>query len=324
MAGELPGVLQGHGRSFVRNDSGAEESEQGLQQSELLLGNEKSASENQANEPANILRRRNPVPQGLGTEERYVRGDADKSAQSRMVGETGFNNRRAEESAVEVLGPQELGGLLNSTIARALEEKRKRDVQLRIMLYDIQQHGKKHVDWRATPRAERRKLLEEVVKHLPPEVFHLSEEANTSEAAKQLWEKVKAEQHPLTREGIVVWPHTGRPLKAKLFDDYDVHISNVFPGEGKYQGVGAGGFEYSLKPGGPIIGRVGTGFSDETRRDLLANPSNYIGRVAKIRSQEQFPTGAFRAPAFLALHEDYPTTAKIAEDDEGEADAAED
>lgn len=179
------------------------------------------------------------------------------------------------------------------------------------MLYDIQQHGKKHVDWRTTPRAERRKMLEEVIKHLPPDVFHLSQEATTPEDARKLWEQIKSQQHPLTSEGIVVWPHTGRPQKAKLFDDYDVHISNVFPGEGKYQDVGAGGFEYALQPGGPVVGRVGTGFSDETRKDLLTNPQNYIGRVARIRSQEQFPTGAYRAPAFLALHEDYPTQAKI-------------
>jgi hypothetical protein len=36
------------------------------------------------------------------------------------------------------------------------------------------------------------------------------------------------------------------------------------------------------------------------------DPEAFVGRVARIHSQEQFPSGAWRAPALIALHEDYP------------------
>jgi hypothetical protein len=42
------------------------------------------------------------------------------------------------------------------------------------------------------------------------------------------------------------------------------------------------------------------------RAHAFANPQDYVGRVARIRAQEQHPSGAFRMPALIALHEDYP------------------
>ena len=71
-------------------------------------------------------------------------------------------------------------------------------------------------------------------------------------------------------------------------------------------GVGAGGFSYSLKPGEESVGEVGSGFTQSTRGQMLQSPEDFIGRIARIRAQEQFPSGAYRAPSFLALHEDYP------------------
>jgi hypothetical protein len=40
---------------------------------------------------------------------------------------------------------------------------------------------------------------------------------------------------------------------------------------------------------------------------MLTDPEGWVGRMARIRSMGQFPGGAHRAPAFLALHEDYPS-----------------
>jgi hypothetical protein len=42
---------------------------------------------------------------------------------------------------------------------------------------------------------------------------------------------------------------------------------------------------------------------------MLRDPGSFIGRTARIRAQEQFPGGAYRAPSFLALHEDIPQAA---------------
>jgi len=206
----------------------------------------------------------------------------------------------------QVIPPQELGGILNATLAKAIAKKKEKGIQLKSMLYDIQQLGKKPIDWHKTPRAERRKMMERVMQHLPKDKFHLSEEATTPEAATKMWKQVQEGTHPLTDEGVVMWPHEGPPMKSKLTEDTDVHITGTFPGEGKYKDQGIGGFTYALEAGGPTVGRVGTGLSDEFRREAYAEPTGYTGRVARIRSQQQLPSGAYRAPAFIALHEDYP------------------
>lgn len=175
------------------------------------------------------------------------------------------------------------------------------------MIYDIQQLGKRQIDPEKTTYAERRKMVEEVMPFLPADKFHISEEATNPEDAKALWRDVIEGRHPLTHEGIVIHPPTGRPLKAKQVEESDVHITDIFPGKHKYEGTAAGGFGYSLVPGGPRVGEVGTGLSDELRRQLYQDRDAFIGRVARIRSQEQHPSGAWRAPSLIALHEDYPS-----------------
>lgn len=207
----------------------------------------------------------------------------------------------------QVIPPQELGGLLNSSVAKSITDQKTRGIQLRNMLFDIQQLGKKHIDWHQTPRLERRKMLDQVLAHLPQNIFHAAPAATTPDEARTLWEQIKSQQHPLTQEGVVYWPLHGPPLKSKLLEDTDVHITGTYPGEGRLANTGIGGFTYALEPGGPTVGRVGTGFSDELRRAAYAgNPDDYIGRVARIRSQQQLPSGAYRAPSLIALHEDYP------------------
>jgi hypothetical protein len=206
-----------------------------------------------------------------------------------------------------VIPPQELGGLLNSSIAKSIADQRARNIKLKNMVYDIQQLGKKHVDWQTTNRLERRKMIEQVLQHLPADTFHISPAATDPQSAQALWQQIQSGEHPMTEEGVVMWPHEGPPLKSKLVDDYDVHITGTYPGEGKYRDAGIGGFTYALEPGGPTVGRVGTGLSDQLRSEAYLDPEVYAGRVARIRSQEQHPSGAYRAPSFLAFHEEYPT-----------------
>ena len=95
----------------------------------------------------------------------------------------------------------------------------------------------------------------------------------------------------------------GAPKKIKFRPERDVYVRDVFPGGGKYTDQAAGGFRYSRTPKGPILGRVGTGLSDELRRELLLRPEQFIGRVARVAAQEPFPSGALRAPSLIALHE---------------------
>ena len=201
---------------------------------------------------------------------------------------------------------QELGGILNSTLSNALSTKRETGTNLRVMAHDIEQLGKNPVDPESTPYAERLGAVRRVLDALNlPDTFHMPESAESSEAAKALLARIRSNEHPLTNEGVVIHPPTGKPTKIKLTAEHDVHVQDIFPGEGKLTGM-AGGIRYSLDPAGPAVGEVGSGFSHATLADLSADPEAYKGRVARIRAQSQFPSGAYRAPSFLAWHEDYP------------------
>ena len=194
----------------------------------------------------------------------------------------------------DVLPPQELGGLLNATVANSLQAQRAKGIHLKILLHNIQRFGKQDVSPGEVPYAKRKQLLQEIVKHLPADTFHVGEGAQGTEAAMALWNQIKSGRHPLSREGIVIHPEFGKPYKAKITDEHDVHITGFFPGTGKRQDT-VGGFTYSLHPGGPTVGRVGTGFSGEALGQFGNSPESFIGRAARIRSQGQF----------LALHEDW-------------------
>lgn len=236
-----------------------------------------------------------------------IYGSRNNRAQADQAGQ-GDGAAAGASRLGELIGPQELGGVLNATLAEALRKQKDEGISLRNMVYDIQQLGKQPVDWHKTPRAERRKMIEQVLRHLPKDKFHISEAATTPEEARKLWEEIKAKGYSPSTEGVVHWPLHGAPAKSKLLSEQDVHITGTFPGEGKYKDTGVGGFTYANEPGGETVGRLGTGLSDELRRDAYADPQAYVGRVARISSQQQFPSGAWRVPALLGLHEDYPTT----------------
>jgi len=201
--------------------------------------------------------------------------------------------------------PQQLGGILNSSIAKSLGTQKEKGISLKNMLFDVQQLGNKPVA-PGTPYAERMKMLQQVLPHLG-EKFHGPEEAKTPEDALSLWKRISSGKHPLTHEGVVVHPPTGKPTKLKLREEHDVHIRDFFPGMGKLQGKGVGGFRYSHTPTGPIAGEVGTGFSDQLRQEMHQMPQDFVGRVARVLAQEKLPSGALRAPALIGLHEDMPT-----------------
>lgn len=205
----------------------------------------------------------------------------------------------------KVVHPSELGSLLNASVDNSLRKQREKDIALRVGLFDLQQRGKDPVDLASVPYAERRRMLGELAALLPADRFHLMEQAENPADALKLWRDVEAGRHPLTSEGVVVHPPTGRPWKAKTFDEYDVHVAGTFPGEGRRAST-VGGLTYSHEPGGPPAGRVGTGFSDDLLREIAADPGAFVGRVARIRAQERLPSGAYRAPSFLAFHEDLP------------------
>jgi hypothetical protein len=189
--------------------------------------------------------------------------------------------------------PQELGGLLNSAVARAVRTKRDRGIRTKMMLFGSGRPGIALEDVRAD--------VQKALEHLPGDIFHEPEYAYTEPEKRKLWESVESGGNPLTHEGVVGHPlEGGVPSKVKTEDEADVIVKDIFPGEKRYRGTHAGGFTYEADG---KEGRVGTGISDETRKDMHENRDSYIGRKARIRYQEQFPSGAYRAPRLVAFHE---------------------
>lgn len=207
----------------------------------------------------------------------------------------------------KAIPPQELGGLLNASISNSLQKQKEQNVSMRNMLFDVVRYGKEPVKPNTLTGEERMAKLQEIMKHLPESSFRLPETARTPEEQRKLYERITSGEHPSTYEGIVAWPArtSGRAIKVKPRPERDVWIQNIFPGEGKYKDS-AGGFEYSLSPEGEIVGRVGTGFDDPTRKQMMEEAEDWKGRLARITASERFPSGAYRAPAFVALHHDYP------------------
>jgi hypothetical protein len=226
-----------------------------------------------------------------------------------------FRGEITGEREGKSIPPQELGGILNATVENALAKQREGKIKMRNTLFDIVREGKTPIAPKSLMAQERMDKLKEFMQYLPKKSFRLPETAATPEEARALYERITTGKHPLTNEGIVAWPSAAGsvPVKVKLRPERDVWVKNIFPGEGKYEGVGAGGFEYSLSPEGGVVGRVGTGLSDQTRQEMLSDPDLWLGRMAKITAQDQFPSGAFKAPSFISLHEDYsPVPDKVA------------
>lgn len=198
-----------------------------------------------------------------------------------------------------------LSGLLNMSTLKSLQQQKKQNIVLKAILFDILQlkRGKKPPE----SYEEKLKILKDILKYLPKEKFHLAPMA-AGEKAKEMWRQIKAKKYPLTEEGVVLFNLKGGiPLKAKLFKEKDVYFRGVFPGQGRLKDR-AGGMYYSLTPTGPIVGRMAGKLSDDFRKWLWEhrNDPELLGRRIVVQYQEQFPSGALRAPVFLAFHEDYP------------------
>jgi hypothetical protein len=194
----------------------------------------------------------------------------------------GERNKKAIE-------PQELGGILNANIGESLRRQKEGKVKLKLMPFDLAGSN--------SPYPERLAQVREIASHLPRSKITLPEEANTPSAAKRLFEKIRSGRHPLTKEGVVVHPPDSPGLKIKNVEEANVRIHSLFPGKGKYKDS-HGGFYYADDKGNPL-GKVGTGFTDQTRKDL----PNYVGRTARVRYQERYKSGRLRAPAFVGVDE---------------------
>lgn len=190
-----------------------------------------------------------------------------------------------------VVPANELSGYLNSNLVNAVDKRRK---GLGLMVAALAVH-RQHLDDYGAP-------MQDIVRRLHSPSFTAVPRV-AGNKAKRLVRSILAGKDPLTQEGAIIHMPGKRPIKAKVRPDYDVTVQDVFPAETKGE-PRAGGFTYSLPGSDKVVGRVGAGFDHQMLRDMLANPAAYRGRTARIQAQEQYPTGAYRAPSFIAMKED--------------------
>lgn len=194
-----------------------------------------------------------------------------------------------------VMSSRATSARLLSNVWRSRELQK--DAPLDNVVFDVVRYKGRDVS--NLPYKEKFKILQEVVTSVPG--LKLPPVATTVNEKALLLKQVKAGIHPLSQEGVVVYNMAEAvPTKAKLFKDFDVKITGIYPGEGKYEGTHAGGFTYEG-------GRVGGGFDDALRKDMFQNPGKYIGSTARVIAQEKLPSGALRAPAFKDIRaEEWP------------------
>lgn len=205
--------------------------------------------------------------------------------------------------------PQELGGILNSGVPEARKKLQDRRVQLRLAALQVQRH--RGQDYSDKAYSDHLSVLREVSSKVPN--LELPPMAATEQEKRKLFERIQKGQLKETKEGVVLQDlnQSAPPTRIKFKPLHDVYVRNVFKKPAGEARGHAGGFEYSWEPDGPIVGRVGTGFDHKTRSDMLQNPERYVGRVAKVESQDVYQNrtdpsqlGALRAPSFQGWHLD--------------------
>lgn len=202
----------------------------------------------------------------------------------------------------------DVGGMLNSNVWKSRDKQDKLG-KLRLAAIDVERFNGKDVS--SLPFSEKREILKTVKKYAP--WLELPESAETIQQKTNLIKKVVEGKHPVSKEGVVEW-HLDKPypVKAPIQNTIDVYVRKIFME--KSERNMAAGFEYSLEPNGPIIGKCGTGFSHALKKDMGTYPEKYIGLKAMVRAKPAPKHHALRTPAFEGWHldQDLPEGIKMA------------
>jgi len=197
---------------------------------------------------------------------------------------------------------RQLAGILNTSPQKAQDRLKANDLRVRLGIFDVISgpKGKKLED---APYREKLKVLKRIESKLKGKGVHVPVIATTASAQRRLFDKIEKGKHPTTDEGVVVWKmdQPARPTKIKFRPHQQVYVHTIYEGKGRFKGK-AVRYTYSLTPGGSPVGFVGTGFDDATRKWMWKNRKKLKGTKAVIKSKEQFPSGAFRAPSHSHFH----------------------
>ncbi|MEK6833262.1 MAG: RNA ligase family protein [Nanoarchaeota archaeon] len=89
-------------------------------------------------------------------------------------------------------------------------------------------------------------------------------------------------------------------IKVKEMISVDGKVINIVEGKGKYSGT-LGAIEVDIDN---IKLSVGSGFTDDNRKEIWNNKNNLIGKMVEIQAQEKTKDGSYRFPVFLRWRED--------------------
>ena len=199
----------------------------------------------------------------------------------------------------------EVARVLNSNVwkARKMQQEGK---SLRPALIDIVRF--KGQDVENAPYKDKLNMLKQVSDMIPE--LDLPPMYTTQKEKEDLKKKLKRGEHDLTEEGVMVYKlNEPAPYKSKKKEDFDVLITGIYPARQgtKYEGSHIGGFVGRIEGEDGTKIRVGTGLTDDIRRDAYLNPEDYIGQWAKVEAQHRHPSGKLQAPSFKGLRSDkYP------------------
>ena len=189
-----------------------------------------------------------------------------------------------------------VGGMLNSKVLKSREEQKLKG-KLEPWAFNITKYKGKSVNDMAFE--EKLKLLKEISKKVP--TINIVPTATTESKKRRLLKKLIAGKHPLSSEGVVFRDEKNL-FKSKIRPTQDVYIRDMVEGKGKYKNK-LGAIRYSLSPKGPIVGNIGTGFSDKTRKDLWDNKDRYINSTIEVTSRGSYrKNGPLREPSFERIH----------------------
>lgn len=107
-----------------------------------------------------------------------------------------------------------------------------------------------------------------------------------------------------SKEGKYQWKRTtlrsGEMIKLKPFETLDLKVTNIYDGEGKYEGK-AGGIVVDYNG---VAVSIGSGFDDLAREEMAKQPDKFIGKTAEIKYFEETEDGSLRFPIFIRWRED--------------------
>lgn len=224
---------------------------------------------------------------------------------SKLIGELFFVNEKGKALPIN-----EIMSLVNSHPEKSREKIIKNNYRPFIYLFDVEKYrGKNYAN---KPYFLKEQILDKATVGLPWAIPPVTEKDPIK--AISLYNEVTSGKFGLpqygikflTNEGIVVrHEKQNRAYKYKNIKDVDVYVCKIFSTLKTRPKKMAGGFYFSFKEGCPSIdGKVGTGFSDELRRDMFAHPQRYVGLVARVGYQDITADRKLRMPRFLGWHPD--------------------